>query len=110
MKRIAVLAFAGVMSSVGLFGAPAIAADLTTVMGSSAVVEDLDSLRAKGVDSVTEQIGSATMTDSAIIGNTGTNSIASSFGSSQGVYVVGQNSGNNVSFQQAVTMTIRVGN
>lgn len=110
MKRIAVLAFAGFVLSVGSFGTPAIAADLTTIMGSSTVVEDLDSFRAKGAESVTEQIGTATMTDSAIIGNTGTNSIASSFGSSQGVYIVGQNSGNNVSFQQAVTMTIKVGN
>lgn len=110
MKRIAVLAFASVMSSVGLFGAPAFSADLTTVMGSSAVVEDLDNFRAKGAESVTEQVGSASMIESSINGNTGTNSIASSFGSSQGVYVVGQNSGNNVSFQQAVTMTIKVGN
>lgn len=110
MKRIAVFVFAAVVLSVGSFGTSVMAADVTLLMGSSAVVEDLDSLRAKGGETITEQVGSATMTESSIVGNTGGNSIASSFGSSQGVYVVGQNSGNNVSFQQAVTMTIKVGN
>lgn len=111
MKPIAILAFASVVSVVGLFGAPAMAEDITALMGGQTITEDeLTGLRAKGADSITDQAAVVSNDNGSIIGNTGLNGVTSSFQNAQGLIIVGQNSGNNVSFQQAITMTVRVGN
>ncbi|MFO0995845.1 MAG: hypothetical protein U1F33_04110 [Alphaproteobacteria bacterium] len=110
MKSIAVLAFVGAVCSVGFLGAPAMADDVSALLGGQTVGEgDLLGQRAKGSETVTEQEASV-INNGTISGYTGANGIAGSFGNSQGLMIVGQNSGNNVSFQQAITMTIKLGN
>jgi hypothetical protein len=110
MKPIAVLAFASVVFSVGFFGAPAMADEVSALLGGQTIAEDdLVGQRAKGVESVTEQEASV-INNGTISGNTGLNGVADSFHNAQGLIIVGQNSGNNVSFQQAITMTIKLGN
>ncbi len=110
MKPITVLAFASVVFSVGAFGTPAMAADITALMGGQTVAEDeLTGFRAKGAESVTEQEATV-INNGSISGNTGLNGVMGSFQNAQGLVIVGQNSGNNVSFQQAITMTVKVGN
>ena len=106
MKGFVVAAFSGLMLSAVLV--PAVAGESVSVFGEFSA-EELDGTRAKGTPDVEiNQNGTVSNDNGQIHGDTGTNSFGGISGT--GLMNVSQNTGNNVSIQQAIGVNVTLGN
>ena len=104
MKGFVAAALSGFLLSAAWGLVPASADEVALDLGSAVTTEDLGGTRAKGAADITQD--ATVENNGSISGTTGDNSILNSFTGAQGLFNVSQNSGNNVSIQQAIGINV----